>query len=100
MLNNRSYAEKRDFIRMAVDCPVQYTLLGETEVYWGTARDLSGGGLLLETDTAWPLGTVLWLKLVPGAARIPPLEAEGEVVRVDPREGGFNLGISITGVKR
>ena len=70
-------------------------------------RDVSGGGLLVASPRAYPLGTLLKLELrVPGWGRyqnrfgpvqdadVRPLVALGMVVRLEQLdEGGFELGI-------
>jgi hypothetical protein len=75
-------------------------------------RDVSEGGLLVDSPRAYPLGTLLKLELkVPGWGRyqnhfgpaqdadIRPLVALGMVVRVEQLDaGGYELGIKFQNV--
>ena len=75
-------------------------------------KDVSGGGLLLDSAQAFPLGTLLKLELrVPGWGRyqnhfgpvqdaeVRPLVALGKVVRVEQMDSGsYELGIKFQNV--
>lgn len=92
----RDYDEKRDFIRMCLECAMTFTRQGETTVYEATARDLSGGGLGFNTGEALRLGELLEVRVTPSKAVVPPLAAEVEVVRVDGAGAdGYDVGVTI-----
>jgi len=92
---SRDYDEKRNFIRMCMDCPMSFTRY-DGSVYSALARDLSGSGLGFVTDQALTLGELLTVKVVPQHAVVAPLDAEVEVVRVQPAaEGGYDIGVTI-----
>lgn len=93
----RDIEEKRDFIRMQLDCPAQCTDLRSGEQFTGQARDLSGKGLCLELDRSLPPGTLLEIAIEPQKAVVAPLHAVVEVVRVEPDMSGarFRTGTSI-----
>jgi hypothetical protein len=100
-LSSRDYAEKRGFIRMAVDCKASYRLDGEEQEGEGVLRDLSGSGMALETDREVPAGSVLRIRVHPEQALVPPLEAQVEVVRVDDAGSGrCRLGLTILEIAR
>lgn len=75
-------------------------------------KDVSGGGLLVDSAKAYPLGTLLKLELlVPGWGRYQnhfgpvqdaesrPLVALGKVVRVEQMDsGGYELGVKFQNV--
>ena len=75
-------------------------------------KDVSGGGLLVDSPRAYPLGTLLKLELrVPGWGRyqnhfgpvqdadVRPLVALGMVVRVEQMDaGGYELGVKFQNV--
>ena len=75
-------------------------------------KDVSTGGLLVESPKAYPLGTLLKLELrVPGWGRfqnhfgpaqdveVRPLVALGQVVRVEQLDqGGYELGVKFQNV--
>jgi len=94
--SERDYQEKRDFIRMGLDCPMTFSVAGQGQSYQGMARDLSSSGLLMVTDQGFPVGTELEIRVVPGKAVVPPLNALVEVARVrETAPGTFELGVTI-----
>lgn len=94
---SRDYEEKRDFIRMQLDCQAQCTDQRTGEQFMGYARDLSGKGLCLELDRSLPPGTLLEVRIEPQKAVVPPLHAVVEVVRIEPDMSGarFRTGTTI-----
>ncbi len=101
MLGSRDYDEKRDFLRMAVECPVHVTVTATGESLQGTARNLSSSGLLLVCDRALPVGGELEVRLVPDRPLVPPLEALVRVARVDAGSlDAFEHGVEIVEIRR
>ncbi len=82
------YNEKRDFTRMEVECVVDYTLSGESEVRQAAGHNLSAGGVCFETEQEVAAGTLLEISISPQQKLTPPLEATAEVVRVEPSADG------------
>lgn len=82
------YSEKRDFIRMTVDCQVDFTIVDAMEEATGRAVNLSGRGLLFQTDREIPIGTRLEVNVRSENNRVQPLNAQVEVVRVEVLEPG------------
>ena len=93
----RSYEEKRNFIRMKVDTMVSFTRSGSKERYEGRCRNLSGAGMLLETDKKLKLGDRLRVTVPSEGPDFSPLDAMVEVVRVDaiPNLHKFLVGVVI-----
>lgn len=93
----RDYEEKRDFIRMMLDHPVQCTDVKTGERFTGQAKDLSGTGLCLELTRNCAPGMLLEVRIEPDKAVVPPLHALVEVVRVEPDVSGerFRVGMHI-----
>ena len=78
----RDYSEKRNFIRMKIDTPATIELSDAEDHYAGICRDLSGGGMLVELDTAIPIGTKLEVKIASAHGHAPMLKARVQVARV------------------
>lgn len=92
----RDFDEKRDFIRMCLECPMTFSRAGESPVFTAAAKDLSGGGLGFVTAEAVRLGELLEVRVAPQQAVVPPLAAEVEVVRVDAlASGDYDVGVAI-----
>ncbi len=97
-LGHRPYTEKRAYVRMQMDCPMDYAPPGAPP---RKARcvNLSVGGVLFETDERLDLGQHLDIQVQPSIPISPPLSAVVEVVRVEeaPR-GAFRIAGMITQV--
>ena len=107
--------ERRQYRRIPLEASLSFQ---ELSFHKGEApamtsyRDVSAGGLLVESPRAFPLGTLLKLELrVPGWGRfqnhfgpvqdaeVRPLVALGMVVRVEQLDtGGYELGVKFQNV--
>jgi len=97
MLFRGDYSEKRDFSRMAVECPMTFCIQGETALHQGTAKDLSASGLSVVCRQEVSEGTILEVNIQPEKAIVAPLQATCEVVRVTSSvPGEYELGLKIT----
>ena len=83
MLSRTDQGEKRDFIRMAVDCDVYYRKDEGAAEKQGAGRNLSANGILFESDENYAEGSRLFLRVMPRNSLTPPLEMQVEVVRSD-----------------
>lgn len=81
-MNSRDYLEKRDFIRMRIDSPVEVHIAGHDSPISGMCRDLSGGGMLIEVDTALPAGSEVEVTLASNHGHAPMLRAIAVVTRI------------------
>lgn len=77
------YIEKRDYLRMEVDCAARINLDG-VEPLAAIVKDLSATGVLMWVDTKIPSGSIGTVAILPGKNITPPLTAEIEVIRCDP----------------
>lgn len=75
-----SYAERRDFYRMAADCEVLIQLPGGAEAK-GKVRNLSGSGIAFCCDSDLVEGQFVELTVQMLDERAEPLRANGEVIR-------------------
>jgi PilZ domain len=107
--------ERRHYRRIPLEATLSFQ---ELSFHKGEApsisqyKDVSGGGLLVESPRAYPLGALLKLELrVPGWGRfqnhfgpvhdaeVRPLVALGMVVRVEQLDGGgYELGVKFQNV--
>jgi hypothetical protein len=92
-----NYEEKRNFIRMKVDTVVTFTKAEGKERYEGRCRNLSGAGMLLETNKKLEMGDRLKVVIPSEGPDFSPLEAIVEVVRVIPEPDlhKFRMGVVI-----
>ena len=93
---SRTYDEKRDFIRMTVDCDLTLREVPGGRQHAGRCLNLSSTGAMVLCDEEPAIGQRLELHIEPRLALVPALDALVEVVRVLPvAEGGFEVGMSI-----
>ena len=93
-MSERNYTEKRNFIRMKVDTPVDLIIQGEgARTLKAICKDLSGTGMLVEIDETLEIGTPLRVSITSGKN---PFEADAEVSRSRTSANGkFIIGLKI-----
>lgn len=80
-LANRTYQEKRNFIRMRVDAPVTVTTSAGAQLQ-GTCLNLSGGGMFLSLPEILPVGETLEVALTSHHGHNPMFKARTEISRI------------------
>lgn len=75
--------EQRSFPRIAVDCQINYKMINEASFRQGTAKNISSKGVLFITNDEIEVGTMMEIKIVPGATSVPAHGAIIEVIRVN-----------------
>ncbi len=90
------YSEKRDFLRMNMECPARFRVDGEAELQTAVVKDLSGGGLSLMSPTSVAAESRLAVEVMPGKSITPPLSAWVKVIRCDKADDeGYLLACAI-----
>jgi c-di-GMP-binding flagellar brake protein YcgR len=93
---SRSSNERRTFTRMKTDTATELIIRGEGNCIKGICRDLSGGGMLIETRVALRTGTELEVRLASHYNDKLMLKARTQVARVKRKpSGNFILGMEI-----
>lgn len=93
---NRTYNEKRNFIRMKIDTPADVVIESQGGSFQAVCRDLSGGGMLIESPQKLDTGLELVVKLASHHLNSPMLKARAIVARAKQnRDGEFTLGLEI-----
>ncbi|WP_156820899.1 PilZ domain-containing protein [Dasania marina] len=91
---NRSYDEKRDFIRMQVNSPISIHHQGKQ--YNGLCMDLSGTGLKIACSDTLPIGAECEVSIAPQEQGQHSFKALATVSRVESdQEDQYLLGFSI-----
>ncbi len=95
--NDRSYSEKRDFIRMQVEANVVLYHAGQ-EIP-GKSLNLSSTGMQLEVNASVGVGEKVRIHIPSEHSELPGLDAEAEVVRSnDLGDGRYALGLAFVKV--
>jgi hypothetical protein len=96
----RDYDEKRDFIRISVDCEIQFKAEGAQQMETGHLSNLSGRGMMFIAARQMPLETRLEVRIEADNNVTAPLHALVRVVRVvkQRRSEAYEIGAIITGI--
>ena len=97
LIDNR-FDEKRDFIRMKIEAPLEATVTGNDSRHNGTCRELSGGGVQLLLDTALAYDSEWEINITSGHGHNPQLRAIVKVVRVEAEGDQYATGLQIVEV--
>lgn len=84
--------EQRRHARAPLRSPLSFSLKGKTETFEGVAKDISVGGMFVETTTAAPFGAEIVVHLVlPGSDATQSLPGVVRWVRTDGMGVQFGL---------
>lgn len=92
----RAYDEKRDSVRVDLDCPIRFRPTDNGGDEYGKVRNLSGRGMMFISTRELPVESHLEVMIQP-EDKTPSLHARVRIVRVArPRRGdGFEIGAVI-----
>jgi hypothetical protein len=93
------YAEKRDFLRMPIDCELNFAVEDSTKQYQGKVINLSSQGVLFTSNQKFAPGTILEITLTPSNSTTPPMQATVVVARVSSNEVLFEIACEIKEIK-
>ncbi|TPQ29561.1 PilZ domain-containing protein [Methylomonas sp. EFPC3] len=95
-----THDEKRDYIRMDVDCDITYRLADSDQVSTGRCTTLSGAGVSFIAARPFDIGLALEVSILPKTPITPPMTAFIEVVRsVKQNDGNYEIAASIKSIK-
>lgn len=93
------YAEKRDFLRMPIDCELSFSESGSSKQYQGNVINLSSKGILFTSNMEFESGKKLDITLTPSNSITPPMEATVVVMRVVNNDVLFEIACEIEDIK-
>ncbi len=97
-VSDKNYNEKRDFVRMKIDSEV--TIRQGGNEYQAACKDLSGIGMLLETNTAFTSGDIVDVLIQQKSNLYESFNATAEVSRVEENgDGSYTIGLSIKEIR-
>jgi hypothetical protein len=100
-LMTREYDEKRDFIRIDIDCEIVFKKVDSNdsaeEELTGQVSNLSGRGMMFISDVELEKDITLEINIKPTNILTPPLHANVKVVRVIKQRhaDGYEIGAVI-----
>lgn len=101
ILNNYKFApfenEKRNFIRMQIEVPIQLTNQTTNEVFTGLGKNLSANGIMFAANTNFPLETQLLCTIFSQHHSFNNFNATIQIVhtKLDPKTKLFTVGAKI-----
>lgn len=97
-INDRSYEEKRNFIRMTMNATARLTVNGNQSIQV-TCIDLSAGGMSIQSKEAVTPGTSIHVNIESPNAQFQSMDANGKVLRCEEKvTGGFDIGVQIESI--
>jgi hypothetical protein len=93
------YSEKRDFIRMPVQCPVSLRDIDRETTTVAELQDLSAGGVRFISEQPLEAGQRLRIRVQPEYPVTPPLQADISVLRCNPLAGNYSIAATIQTVE-
>ena len=95
-----THHEKRDYMRMDVDCDITYKPADGDQFKTGQCTTLSGAGVSFIADQAFDVGLAMEVSIMPKTSITPPMTAFIEVVRsIKQNDGRFEIAASIKSIK-
>ena len=99
-INSRMHEEKRNFKRMAAECPIQFTVHGSDKLMHGTTINISGVGALFATKEKLTEGDMLEILIKPDGSSIMPLNARAQIIRVTQHNQQYQIAAAIQEILR
>jgi len=92
--------EKRDYVRIPLDCEINYRLADGQQIKTGRCKNLSAAGLSFITDQPFDLGLAMEVSIAPKTAFSLPMNAFIELVRCIKLENGdYEIAATIKSIK-
>ncbi|MGR9085972.1 MAG: PilZ domain-containing protein [Gammaproteobacteria bacterium] len=95
-----TYNEKRNEIRMKIDCDLTYKFACSLEIFHGRCTSISGSGVSFITDRGIAQGKALEITVGPNDALAPSMRAFIEVLRNTRKaDNSYEIAASIKSIK-
>ena len=85
------YDEKRDFLRMPIDCIMEFNVVDDKRKHRGHVINLSSKGILFTTRQKVEVGTVIQVQLTSGDKELPSMSAVFEVMRITSHRVNYEV---------
>ena len=93
-----TYAEKRDFLRMPIDCDFSFKTVDNGRNFQGSVINLSKRGILFTSCENFEAGTLLNIVLTPSHTDTTPIHATVMVSRVNGGDTLFDVACKIRSI--
>jgi hypothetical protein len=89
------YSEKRDFMRLPIDCLMRFSVVGDESEFKGKVINLSNTGILFTSRHRLEVGNLLTLVLTASQPDTPPMHATVKVTRVINNRANYEVAAII-----
>ncbi len=94
------YDEKRNYIRMEIDCDITYRLADSDELHHGRCSSISGAGVSFIANQVVDPGKAMEINVVPKNTLTPSMTAFIEVIRSTQQDdGSYEIAGTIKSIK-
>ena len=93
------HAEKRDLLRLPMDCELTYSVAGSSKQFQGNVINLSSKGILFSSTVKLALGTTLEIVLTPNNPTTPPMQVTVIVDRITGDDALSEVACKIQEIK-
>ncbi len=94
-----NYAEKRNFLRMTIDCALSFSRKDGNQSFEGNVVNLSSKGILFTSSEKFEEGTSLDIVLTPSNSLTSPMESSVVVSRVIDNESVYEVACEIEEIR-
>ena len=88
------YDEKRDFLRMPIDCSLKFSEVGEEREFKGKVINMSQNGILFTSRQRLEVGKLLSMVLTSAGSDTSPMHATVKVERVISNQVQYEVACS------
>ncbi len=92
---NIIHGDRRDFMRMNIDCSIRYAAEGGTPDKCARLRNLSANGLQFVCAEDFATGQQLEVLVVPPGEMTPPLRGQATVLRSEALAEGYAIACDL-----
>ena len=93
------YHEKRDFLRMPIDCIMEFNVIDDKRKHRGHVINLSSKGILFTTRQKLEVGAFIRVELVSGDKNAQSMRALFEVTRITSHRINYEVAGKLMEVK-
>ncbi len=94
------YDEKRNFIRMEIDCDITYKLADSDTLHSGRCSSISGAGVSFIAERFFDIGKAMEINVTPKSNVTPAMTAFIEVIRsTQLDDGNYEIAATIKSIK-
>ena len=89
------YGDKRDFLRIPIDCSLKFSAVDDNREFEGKLVNLSSSGILFTSSVRVEVGSLIALVITASHTNTPPMHATVKVERVTGNQTQYEIACII-----